>query len=230
MKISVVIPIINEANIIGHAIARAWAAGADEVIVVDGGSTDGSLDIVKRANCQLVHSEPGRGGQQNAGAKASSGDVVLFLHADTWLDEDACQQIRTSGDGVSNVCGAFRQKIENEKRIYRWIESGNALRIRWRRLFYGDQGIFVCRKLFQSVGGFPEEPFMEDFILARKLRKHRPLLLDGPIHVDARRWNTNGPLRQTFRNWCIVTLYYLGIQPKTLVRLYHRHDQPRNLA
>jgi len=225
VRISVVIPQVNEEAHIAQSIERAWKCGADEVIIVDGGSTDSSLQIIENTNCKLIHSNPGRGIQQNAGARASSGDVILFLHADTWLEAGACNQIRERYVGNPNVWGGFHQQIANPRKIYRWIEKGNALRVRWRGLIYGDQGIFVGRSLLDSLGGFPDEPLMEDFMLARKLKKYSAQLLPGPLHVDARRWEANGPIRQTIRNWIIVNLFYLGVQPATLARIYHRHDR-----
>ncbi len=225
VRISIVIPVINEKANIGQAIERAWNCGADEVIVVDGGSSDGTLDIIESANCKRIQANAGRGQQQNAGAEAATGDVIIFLHADIWLEGRACEQIREQYAHNSQLCGAFCQTIESPRRIYRWIESGNSLRVRWRGLFYGDQGIFVSRSLLKSVGGFENVPLMEDIILAQKLRKFPRVLLPGPIHVDARRWQENGPVRQTVRNWVIVGLYYLGVHPKTLSKLYKRHDK-----
>ena len=226
VKISVIIPVINEVDRIASAIDRAWDCGADEVLVVDGGSTDGSLAVAEHANCILVTADIGRGTQQNAGAREATGQVLLFLHADIWLEANVCQQIRNRFESAELFCGGFLQQIEAANTIYRWIERGNALRVRWRGLLYGDQAIFVSRPLFDSVNGFPNEPLMEDFILAQKLkRRMQPVLLPGPVHDDARRWQSNGPIRQTIRNWWIVTLFYFGVSPKRLNRLYHRHDQ-----
>ncbi len=222
VKVSVVIPVLNEGLLIARAIQRAWQAGSDEVIVSDGGSTDATLEIVESENCKLIRSRRGRGNQLNAGAKAATGVIFLFLHADTWLEPAGCDQIRAAfeSDG-SLVGGAFRQHIENRKPVYRLIERGNSLRAKWMEIPYGDQGIFIQRDVFQSLGGFPDVPLMEDYIFSKMLKKiGRPLLLPGPIHVDARRWEKNGPLRQTIRNWSICLSYRMGVPPSQLAKWY----------
>ena len=226
MKISIVIPAINESGLIVDSIDRAWAAGCDEVVVADGGSSDGTPDLVRSSGCGLVVGAPGRGRQMNAGAKTSTGDLLLFLHADGWLDPGVCQQIRNSKRIRQNAWGGFRQKIENERFIFRLLETGNAWRAKFQGLVYGDQALFVTRQMFDKIGGFPEIALMEDFEMSRELGKiSRPLLLPGPIHVDARRWEINGVIRQTLRNWSISTAYRCGKSPDELAKRYRRHDQ-----
>ncbi len=225
LRISIVIPALNEVAGIAEAVQRARATGAFEVIVVDGGSTDGTINQAEDAGATVVQSDRGRAIQQNAGADAATGDVLLFLHADNWLTPEACEQIRTALRSTKAVHGAFHQKIEAPGRIYRWLEAGNAYRVRRWGLPYGDQAIFILRDQFQAEGGFPEEPLMEDYILMRQLRRStRPVLLDGPLHVSARRWQKHGALMQTFRNWFIIMGYHLGVPPARLARLYQRHD------
>ncbi len=222
MNVSVVIPVLNEGLLIARAVHRAWQAGSDEVIVSDGGSTDATLEIVESENCKLIRSPRGRGIQMNAGAKVATGVIFLFLHADTWLEPGGCDQIRAAFDSDgSRVGGAFRQRIENRKPLYRLIERGNSLRAKWMETPFGDQGIFIKRDIFQSLGGFPDVPLMEDYIFSKMLKKiGRPLLLPGPIHVNARRWEKNGPLRQTIRNWSICLSYRMGVQPSQLAKWY----------
>lgn len=225
VKISIIIPVINEANQVSQAIVRAWKAGADEVIVADGGSSDATAEIAAQADCQVIRSESGRGVQMNAGASHARGDVLLFLHADNGLAESVCEQIRVELPDSGCRFGAFEQRIENDRRIYRWIERGNALRVRWQGLIYGDQAFFIKRNLFQSVGGFPEICLMEDFAFSQKLKSvGKPLLLPGPTLVNARRWEGSGPVRQTIRNWWLATAYRLGATPEWIARRYRRHD------
>jgi rSAM/selenodomain-associated transferase 2 len=227
MRVSVVIPVINEAPRISQAIDRAWQAGADEVIVVDGGSDDPTAEIASHSRCQLVNSVAGRATQQNCGAAAATGEVLLFLHADNWLAADGAEQIRQTLANSQHLCGAFRQSIQARGRIYRWLEWGNARRAGRRGLPYGDQGIFIRRNLFEHMGGFPEVPLMEDLIFMRRLRRRAwPVLLPGPLHVDPRRWQRHGVIRQTLRNRCLVTAYHLGVPPSRLAHFYHRHDTP----
>lgn len=226
MRISAIIPVVNEEARIENAIEKAWLAGADEVIVVDGGSTDNTVALAKNSNCSLYQSTPGRAKQQNHGVQQATGVVVLFLHADTWLEAGACNQIRDRMAEPDVLAGAFRQKIESDRRMIRWIQKGNARRVHWFGLAYGDQGIFVRKSVFESVGGFPDVALMEDYMLSERLRKMAPLaLLPGPLHVDARRWNEHGVLRQTLRNWCITMAYRLGVSPGRLAGFYRRHDR-----
>ena len=153
MNISVVIPVINERELIADCIRRAWDTECDEVIVVDGGSSDGTLEVARSEDCQAISSAVGRGIQLNEGARQSSGDVILFLHADSWLEPNACEQIRKSTKFTNHPWGGFRQQIENPRFQFRLLEKGNALRVRIQGLVYGDQGLFVARSAFEQVNG-----------------------------------------------------------------------------
>lgn len=222
MRISVVIPVLNEQAVVAAALQRAWTAGAYEVILADGGSKDGTIEAAEAANCRIISAEPGRASQMNAGASIATGDVLLFMHADNWLIESGCNQIREALE-QSDVCwGGFRQQIEDPSVLFRLIERGNSIRCQWQSLVYGDQGLFVKRSLFESLGGFPTLPLMEDFEFSRRLAKQgRPALLPGPIHVSARRWKAKGLARQTLRNWAISGAYRLGVSPNRLARWYN---------
>lgn len=232
MKVTVVIPVINEALSIARAVELAWKAGADEVIVVDGGSSDSTVEICQQTRCRVITSPAGRGIQLNAGAAEATGDVLLFLHADNWLVENSIQQIKSLDVNLDLLFGGFHQRIEHPGRIYRWIERGNAWRIRWRGLVYGDQAMFVSKSLFESAGGFRAIVLMEDLAFSQKLKtrhsnqpsRPRPQLLAGPTHVDARRWQAAGPIRQTLRNWMLSTAYLFGADPLRLAERYGRHD------
>ena len=232
MKVTVVIPVINEALSIARAVELAWKAGADEVNVVDGGSSDSTVEICQQTRCRVITSPAGRGIQLNAGAAEATGDVLLFLHADNWLVENSIQQIKSLDVNLDLLFGGFHQRIEHPGRIYRWIERGNAWRIRWRGLVYGDQAMFVSKSLFESAGGFRAIVLMEDLAFSQKLKtrhsnqpsRPRPQLLAGPTHVDARRWQAAGPIRQTLRNWMLSTAYLFGADPLRLAERYGRHD------
>ncbi len=221
MKISVIIPVLNEQAVVADSIERAWIAGAAEVVVADGGSDDSTVDEARSQQCQLVRAEKGRASQMNAGANAATGDVLLFLHADNWLVENGCSQIREAIVRSGVRWGGFRQQINDPGFLFRLIERGNSLRIRWQGLVYGDQGLFVTRSLFEFHGGFPDLPLMEDFEFSNRLAADsRPLLLDGPIHVSARRWKSKGVVRQTLRNWRISTAYRFGVSTDLLAKWY----------
>jgi rSAM/selenodomain-associated transferase 2 len=225
-RISIIIPVLNEESHIERCVASAWAAGCDEVLVADGGSTDHTVEKVSALACRLIHSDAGRARQQNAAARAATGDVLLFLHADNRLEPGACDQVRRSVDREGTVCGAFRQHIEAPGIGFRLLEWGNACRVRWLGLPYGDQAIFVERAAFERVGGFPAVRLLEDLLLMRQLRRIGwPRLLPGPVHVSDRRWRRQGVIRQTLRNWFLLAAHRCGVPPDQLARHYHRHDQ-----
>ena len=225
IRVSIIIPVLNEEELIVTAIDNAWNCGADEVIVADGGSVDDTIRLIEKANCQFIQSLPGRGQQLNAGARVASGDVLLFLHVDNWAVENAMQQIRDAMSDQECIGGGFKQRIDSHRPIFRLIEIGNQLRATYQRLVYGDQGMFVRRKVFQSLGGFPEIPLMEDFKFSETLfkGKQKPTMLAGPLHVSARRWEKMGVLKQTLRNWQIAAAYRRGATPESLYQRYY-HD------
>ena len=227
LSVSVVIPAINEADNIARAVGSAAQGGAAEVIVVDGGSDDGTQAAARAAGATLLKSSRGRAAQQNAGAAAAVGDVLLFLHADNWLHPGAIEQINVALADPTAQGGAFRQQIAATGWAFRLLEWGNAQRVRRGGLPYGDQGIFLRRDCFLQLGGFPDVPLLEDVLLMRRFRQlTRPLLLDGPHHVNARRWQRHGVVRQTLLNWTILVRHALGASPGQLAALYRIHHEP----
>jgi rSAM/selenodomain-associated transferase 2 len=221
MTISIIIPAWNEVELIAQSVARAWATGPCEVLLADGGSDDGTADAAQVAGAVVVPAPRGRALQQNAAARQVQGDVLLFLHADTWLARDGLRQIDQALAESQAECGAFRQQIEADGRIYRLLEMGNAWRAARRGLPYGDQGIFVRRRVFEELGGFPEVHLMEDLMLMKRLRRRGwPVLLPGPLYVSARRWQRHGVVGQTARNWLLLAAARLGAHPNRLARFY----------
>lgn len=222
--VSIVIPALNEGALIAQAVQRAWRLGPREVIVADGGSSDGTADSARSAGAQVCSSPPGRARQQSAGAQHASGEFLLFLHADAWLAEGGLRQIERAAAENQAHCGAFRQQIEADGLLYRWLERGNAWRVRLRGMPYGDQGIFVRRSLFEELGGFPDVRLLEDVLLMKALRRRAwPALLPGPLHVNARRWQRHGVIRQTIRNWMLLSAARAGVPPDRLARFYALH-------
>mgnify|MGYP002624075144 CR=1 FL=1 len=225
LGVAILIPALNEAAAIERAVSSAWDAGADEVIVADGGSTDATVELARSAGAHVITSPRGRALQQNAAAAEATADVLLFQHADNWCSADCLTQIREALSDKDILGGAFRQRIDAPGFRFRLLEWGNAMRVRLFRLPYGDQGIFMRREVFERLGRFPEVALMEDVLLMQKFRRlARPVLLPGPHFVSARRWHRHGVLRQTLRNWRILLAHTLGASPDRLVEMYVRHD------
>ncbi len=222
MKISVIIPTLNEAEQITNVVQSTRNLGDCEIIVVDGGSDDATVMRASEAD-RVITTSAGRAIQQNMGAQASSGDLLLFLHADCRLPADAFDSICQILRDESIVGGCFSQQIDHPGWRYRWIEFGNALRVRCLEWAYGDQAIFVRRVVFEELEGFPDLPLMEDLYFMKRLkRKGRFRLLEDRLTVSARRWEKCGIFRQTLRNWKLIVLAHCGVPMQKLANQY-RH-------
>lgn len=224
--ISVIIPTFNEALNLQATISSTRSAGTCEIIVVDGGSFDETVQCAQGAD-QVLTSPPGRAIQQNMGADQAQGEILLFLHADCELSPGFDEPVRSALLKANVIAGCFQQQIDHPGRVYRVLESGNSWRVRNLGWIYGDQGLFLKRETFQRLGGFPETPLMEDLYFSKRLRRQGKLVvLDHRLKVSARRWEKNGVLRQTARNWTFVTLSHLGCSPKTLAYWYGHVREP----
>ena len=225
-RLSVIIPTLNEEAQIGATIEPVLRAGVWEVIVVDGGSTDRTRQVARAAGATVLTSAPGRGAQQNLGARAASGHTLLFLHADTRLPSDFSEQIAATlkREGVS--AGAFRLRIDGPGRSLRLVEHMANWRSRVFQLPYGDQAIFVTAETFRRAGGFAEIPLMEDFDLMRRLRRIGRIDLAGASAItSARRWRKLGVWRATWTNQLCIFAHLLGISGKRIARWRERTDQ-----
>ncbi len=223
MKFSIVIPTLNECVLIESTISSCQAAGANEIIVCDGGSSDATVSIAEGLGCRVIDTEPGRGRQLNAGAAAAKGDILVFVHADTQLGPACLNQINACLPQLDPMAqwGCFRQQIRLAGRRYRWLESGNAWRASKRGYVYGDQALWIHRNLYEDVGGFAEVPLMEDVLISEILRKRKPpVLLPGPVSIPGRHWEKRGVVRTTIRNWILFLRYQLGTQPTDLAKHY----------
>lgn len=220
VHVSVIIPVLNEAAQIADAIARTRAVGDCEIIVVDGGSIDGTLAAAGAAD-RVLTSPRGRARQQNAGAAAATGDVLLFLHADCRLPADAFDAVAQALQDPLCVGGCFRQSIDAGGAGYRLLEFGNAARVRLLGWAYGDQGIFVQRNAFEALGGFPDLPLMEDLYFMKRLkRRGRVALLPLRLQVSARRWQKQGIVGRTLRNWRLLLRAHCGAPLEKLAAEY----------
>jgi rSAM/selenodomain-associated transferase 2 len=223
--ISVIIPTLNEEDNIERCIRSVGTEETGcEIILADGGSTDRTL---KRAGAcegvRIVKTGRGRGLQMNRGAAAAGGDVLLFLHADTRLEEGWRGAMLSLLDDRSVAGGAFTFKVDSDERKYRLIEFWVRLRCSFFKLPYGDQGIFVRRDIFESLGGYREIPLMEDVDLIGRIRKRgRIAILGKHAFTHQRRWEREGWVRVSLQNQLIMLLYRLGRDPDTLAKIYYR--------
>lgn len=223
MKYSIIIPTLNEARLIEATIKACQDTGADEVIISDGGSTDATLEIAHRLECVTVDGNRGRGLQLGAGTKLASGELLLFVHADTRLAPSCLEQVQECCDTISHqrCWGCFRQEIRKPGRRYRWLETGNAWRAAKRGYVYGDQAMWITRNLYEEVGGFSSAPLMEDVIISERLRKiAMPFVLPGPVSIPGRHWEKRGVTRTTIRNWILFQKYKMGTDPEKIARNY----------
>jgi rSAM/selenodomain-associated transferase 2 len=222
---SFIIPVLHEASVIREAVAqiRMLDGGeTSEIIVVDGDPEGGTLRAIPDGAVRKILSEQGRGSQLNRGAGAASGEVLVFLHADTALPRDALTRIGEALRDETLRGGAFDLEIDSPRPIFRLIERVASRRSRITRIPYGDQAIFLRRACFQALGGFRELPIMEDVDLMRRLRLAggRIAILPERVVTSARRWEKEGALYTTLRNWSLVTLFSFGIDAKRLTRWY----------
>lgn len=220
MKLSIIVPILNEVqNIPAITAMLKDINAAHEVIFVDGGSTDGTLVLLPK-EFRLVHSPRGRGLQLNKGAAAAQGDVLLFLHCDSILSREAIDLIPKA---IETGCmgGCFSLSFDKKGMLLGLIAYLSNLRVRLLRVMFGDQGIFIKRDVFEQLGGFPEIPIMEDLEFSLRLRKiGKVALIKDKIITSPRRFEKNGVLRTILFMHKMKLLYFLGVDPAELARIY----------
>jgi rSAM/selenodomain-associated transferase 2 len=220
VHISVVIPTLNEASCLAAHLALLRAQQPHEIIVADGGSTDGTLAAAAGADV-VLEAPRGRASQMNAGAARATGDVFLFLHADCVLEAGALEEVERILRRSEIVAGCFTMTVRARGLLYRAIDACATARVRLTELVYGDQGLFLHRRLFERLGGFPRLSLMEDAVLSRLLRRHgRVVVARRRIFVSPRRWQRQGLIRQTLRNWVLTGLAAGGVHPDRLAAYY----------
>ena len=227
MTLSIIVPVLDEAAGIEATLAALapYRTRACELVVVDGGSRDKTLALARPLADRVLTAPRGRAAQMNAGASVAHGDVLLFLHADTKLPANADALIRDSLAQSGRVWGRFDLRFD-QGGIMPLVAVMMNLRSRLTGIATGDQAIFVTRSAFDTIGGFPAQPLMEDIALSSRVRRiSRPAYIRAPVTTSARRWRTQGVLRTVFLMWRLRLAYFLGADPAHLARQYGYADR-----
>jgi rSAM/selenodomain-associated transferase 2 len=215
--LSAVVPTLNAAATLPACLAAL--KGADEIVVVDGGSTDGTRALAQAAGARLIHAPKGRGVQLLSGADAALGSWLLFVHADTRLAPGWQEAARAHIAAAPGKAACFRLRLDDSAWQARLIERGVSLRVRLLSLPYGDQGLLISRALYDAVGGYAALPLMEDVDLARRLgRRIRQLGVEAV--TSAERWRRDGWFRRSARNLSLLARYRMGMSAERAARLY----------
>ncbi|GBE03246.1 PGL/p-HBAD biosynthesis glycosyltransferase/MT3031 [bacterium BMS3Abin09] len=220
--ISVIMPVLNEAKDLRISLELLHLSNNEELIIVDGGSSDDTMAIAAEFTDKVFQTKTGRASVMNHGAEMAAGELLLFLHADCILPENGFRIIRETLNDSGIAAGGFRLSINDPGLRFRVIETAANLRSRIAELLYGDQGIFVKKETFNKVGGYANIPLMEDIEISGKLKRTGRLALTGPpIKVSPRRWLNEGAIHTTFRDWSIAFSYsFLNIPPDKLIKYY----------
>jgi rSAM/selenodomain-associated transferase 2 len=220
MKLSIIIPTLNEQNALEKTLKRL-STSSSEIIVVDGGSSDHTPEIARHHTPHVLTCSPGRGVQQDTGARHAHGDTLMFLHADTILPLGFQHMIKDALFDPGVIYGALHLSIHPPTPVLRLIAFVANLRTRILKIPYGDQAIFMRKRDYFKVGGFHNLPIMEDVDLVRRLnRVGRFHLAPGRVITSARRWEKEGIVYTTIRNWLLMIRYLLGVSPHRLLSHY----------
>ncbi len=227
MRLSIVIPVLNEADGIEPFLSslQPFRSQGHEIILADGGSTDATTQHAASLVDQVIQSPRGRAQQMNAGAAVARGDVIFFLHADSQLPKDSAALILIGRQHAGRRWGRFDIRLSGDRFMFRVVEWFMNTRSRLTGISTGDQGLFVERTLFESVGGFPLMPLMEDIAICGLLKQiEPPLCLGERIIISSRRWEENGVWRTIFLMWRLRFAYWCGADPAQLARIYYPHS------
>jgi rSAM/selenodomain-associated transferase 2 len=221
--LSIIIPVLNEALVLPALLERLLPLSRHgcEVLFVDGGSTDESVAMIECAGFKVVNSQPGRARQMNAGAACASGQTLLFLHADTELPSSAVDCVNQALSRGLHCWGRFDVCITGRHWMLRIVGHMMNLRSRWSGIATGDQAMFVTRAAFDALGGFPDQPLMEDIELSKRLRSlSRPACIGRCVTTSGRRWETRGVWRTIFLMWRLRWGYWRGVPVGLLAGAY----------
>ena len=221
MVVSLIIPVYNEEKTIYSTLDKLSFYKDVEIVVVDGGSSDRTQELVSKFPVRAIDTVKSRAHQLNEGAKQSRGSVLLFLHADCFLEENTLEQIKDCLNS-GYIGGCLSQRIDSDKLIYRLIEGSGNIRAKLFKIFYGDQAIFVRRDIFFDLGGFDRFELFDDVVFSQKLKKRgKVCVLNEKIYASARRWEKQGIAKTTFANWLLSLGFLLNIPAKTLKKIYY---------
>jgi len=226
LQLSVIIPALNEAAAITATLQalQPLRERGHEVIVVDGGSQDLTADLSRPLADRVIQASVGRATQMRVGAAAAAGSVLWFLHADTIAPQHADRLILETLQHPRTGWGRFDVQLSQTRLLLRCVAWMMNQRSRISGIATGDQGLFVRRRIYDGVGGFPEIPLMEDVALSRALRRHgRPARIRQPLVSSPRRWLAHGVLRTILRMWALRLAYFLGVSPARLAAYYAPH-------
>jgi rSAM/selenodomain-associated transferase 2 len=219
--IAVIIPTLNASGPLPAAIAGLTAIEPSEIVVVDGGSSDDTATLARSAGVRVIATGPGRGSQLMTGALAAKAPWLLFLHADTVLAPGATAAIdRFLAEETGDRAGYFRFALDDEAAAARRLEHLVCWRCRLLALPYGDQGLLIHRRLYDTVGGYRTLPLMEDVDLIRRLGRKRLRAIPHPAVTSAKRYRRDGYLRRSATNLLCLALYFLGVPPRLILRVY----------
>jgi rSAM/selenodomain-associated transferase 2 len=225
IKFSIIVPVFHEGDRINHLIEylnRLDSEGNAEIIIADGAEEKDTLAAIRSNRVIQISSEPGRARQMNAGASIARGEILIFLHADTELPINGLKKIGSFIEQKEYVGGAFDLGIKSHRRIFRVIGTMASLRSRLNRIPFGDQAIFIRKQYFNRAGGYREIPLMEDVELLRRIKRSggRIRIFYDRVMTSPRRWEKEGVIYCTLRNWTLQLLYFLGVSPYHLAKYY----------
>ena len=219
--IAAIVPLLNECRVLPEMIKTVRQLGVDELIIVDGGSSDGSRDLLEKSDLFWISSDAGRARQMNAGAKQCDSDILLFIHADTSLSSSDVEVVRSVMEAGHYVAGRFDVTLSGRHPALAVIAWMMNLRSRLTRISTGDQCQFVRRSLFEKIGGFPELPLMEDVALSRRLKSEGKIAsLRQKVVTSSRRWEQFGIYKTVLLMWKIRLLFWLGKPADELAAIY----------
>lgn len=221
--LSIIIPVLNEEHFLATNKERlvSLLQEGHEILAVDGGSQDNSVNIARELGCRIFRTRASRGHQLGFGANHSKNDVLLFLHADTHLPSHAAQMITQTLAEPELLWGRFDVRFSNPHPVFRVIAWFMNKRSCLTGIVTGDHALFIKRKLYFSCGGYMDVPLMEDVEFCRRLKKHAPpVCLSGEVVTSSRRWEQNGILKTVMTMWWLRLMFFLGQSPEKLARLY----------